>query len=187
MSGLSYGRAHAGDRTPGSSGQRVRHGAVIVQVGVAQILLVAAALLVGSLQRLIAVDPGFRTESRMAFRVSLPSVTYSTPESQAAFFDQLIARLGSIPGVRSAGISTLSPFDVHNETSTFHVEGYEEPAGSKPLGSETRRISGAYPTSIGMPLISGRTFDDRDRIGSPYVVMVDHARQTFLAGAKPVR
>ena len=173
MSGLSYGRAHAGERSLGASGQRVRHGAVIVQVAVAQILLVAAALLVGSLQRLMAVDPGFRTESRMAFRVSLPSVTYPSAESQVAFFDQLITRLESIPGVRSAGISTLSPFDTHNDTATFHVEGYEEPVGSKPLGSEPRRISAAYPASIGMPLIAGRTFDDRDRIGSPYVVLVD--------------
>ena len=187
MSGLSYGRAHAGDRSAASSGQRVRHGAVIVQVSVAQILLVAAALLVGSLQRLMAVDPGFRTESRMAFRVSLPAVTYPTPESQAVFFDQLIARLESIPGVRSAGISQLSPFDVHNETATFHVEGYEEPAGSKPLGSEMRRISGAYPASIGMPLIAGRTFDDRDRIGSPYVVMVDRrTAEQFWPGQSPL-
>jgi predicted permease len=187
MSGLSYVRAHAGDRSSGSSGQRVRQGAVIVQVAVAQILLVAAALLVGSLQRLMAVDPGFQTESRMAFRVSLPSVTYPSPESQVAFFEQLISRLESRPGVRSAGISTLSPFDVINETATFHVEGYEEPAGSKPLGSEPRRISAAYPASIGMPLIAGRTFDDRDRIGSPYVVMVDQGTaERFWPGQSPL-
>jgi putative ABC transport system permease protein len=145
----------------------------MLQVAVAMILLVGAGLLVGSVQRLMAVDPGFKTDSRLAFRVSLPSTTYPNDESQIAFFRTLIERLGQLPGVRAAGISTLSPFDVRNDTATFHVEGVDEGPGSKPLGSELREISGGYPAAIGMPILRGRTFNDQDRAGSPYIVLVD--------------
>jgi len=173
MSGMTYSRSKAGFRGPGSRGKRLRESVVVLQVAIAQILLVGAGLLIGTLGHLMAVDPGFQTESRLAFRIALPREVYASPESQAAFFGRLIDRLAAIPGVTSTGISTLTPFDVRNDTATFHVEGYDELPGTKPLGSELRKISGGYPAAIGMPLIIGRTFDDRDRPGSPYVVLID--------------
>jgi putative ABC transport system permease protein len=187
MAGLTYSGSHAGSRESGASGKRLRQGVVVLQVAIAEILLVGAGLLVGTLDRLMSIDPGFQTESRLAFRVSLPSTTYSTPESQSGFFGRLIDRLTALQGVHAAGISTLSPFDVHNDTASFHVEGYEELPGVKPPGCDLRHITGGYPAAIGMPLILGRTFDDRDREGSPYVVLVDQrTAERFWPGQNPL-
>src|SRR5262249_14752817 len=156
MSGLTYSRANAGLRGPGASSRRLRESVVVLQVAIAQILLVGAGLLIGTLSHLMAVDTGFQMESRLAFRISLPAAVYSNSAAQGAFFAHLLERLAAIPGVTGAGISTLTPFDVRNDTATFHIEGYEELPGTKPLGSELRLISGGYPAAIGMPLVAGR-------------------------------
>src|SRR5262249_12006838 len=137
-SSLTYSRAQAGSRGTVSAGKRIREGVVVVQVAIAQILLVGAGLLIGTIDHLMAVNPGFQSESRLAFRVALPNALYSNADSQGAFFARLLERLSTMPGVSGVGISTLTPFDIRNDTATFHVEGYEELPGTKPLGSELR-------------------------------------------------
>jgi hypothetical protein len=113
-----------------------------------------------SVDRLLAVDPGFAKENRLTLRVALPAPLYPNEQARAAFFSTLLDRLHALPGIRNAGLSTLAPFDVRNDTATFHVEGYEEAPGSKPLGSELRIITGEYPRSgfrfcLGAPLMAG--------------------------------
>src|SRR5262249_19472850 len=160
-----------GTKDTGTAGKGVRHTVAMLQVAVAMILLVGAGLLVGSGQRLLAIDPGFKTDNRLTFWISLPPRIYSDGASQVRFFTALMERLRQSPGVRAIGVSTLSPFDVRNDTATFHVEGVEEGPGFKPLGSELREISGEYPAAIGMPVLLGRTFNEQDRVGRPYVVL----------------
>jgi putative ABC transport system permease protein len=184
---FTYGQAAAGSRGAESSGATMRQLAVVLQVAIAQVLLVGAVLLVVSLDRLLAVDPGFQTDSRLTMRVSLPAALYPSAEARAGFFNTLTERLSGMAGVQQVGLSSLAPFDVQNHTATFHVEGYEEGPGSKPLGSEIRFITGGYPAAIGIPLLAGRTFNERDRSGSPLVVLVDkRTAEQFWPGQNPL-
>jgi predicted permease len=163
---------YLGSRGSVRSGKALRQSAVAIQVAVAQVLLVGAGLLIGSIEHLMSVNPGFSTDNRLAFRVALPSLSYPNAPSQSLFFSQLVSKLQTLPGVQAAGVSSLSPFDVHNETGTLHVEGHDD-VPERMSGSEPRRISGSYLSAIGLPLIEGRTFDDRDRADSPLVVLID--------------
>ena len=85
------------------SGSRVRSALVIAEMALAVMLLAGAGLLIRSFTRLAAVDPGFRVEPALTFELSLPDSRYEQEPQQVMFFDQLLPRLKSIPGVRSAG------------------------------------------------------------------------------------
>ncbi len=179
-SGVSQGSLQEGGRGSSSSGRGLRNTVVVIEVAVALILLVGAGLLVGSLRQLLEISPGFQAEGRLAFRLSLPSNAYPEPEQKSAVFDQLIERIVALPGVRSAGYTTLLPMDIRNDTATFHVEGYELAAGADPLGAELRRISGSYIETMGIPLLRGRTFDRGDTYDSQLVVLVDRDTAAFF-------
>src|SRR4051812_32842936 len=98
-------------RNAGASGGRRRLRAVLVtaQVALALVLLAGAGLAVRSFQRLMHVDPGFRTANVLAFDISLPEAGYESMESQEAFFRDYAARVRAIPGVAAAGAVSIAP------------------------------------------------------------------------------
>ena len=184
---MSFGSLEGGGRGASGSSRGLGEAVVVFEVAVALVLLVGAGLMVGSVRRLLEVDPGFATEERLAFRLSLPDGMYEEPAQKTAFYDQLQERLAALPGVRGVGVTSLLPFDILNATATFSVEGYEEVAGADPPGAEFRHISGSYPEALGIPLLRGRTFDARETYDSQLVVLVDEqTAQFFWQGEDPI-
>jgi putative ABC transport system permease protein len=157
-----------------SGGRWVRSGLLIAEVALSIVLLVGATLLLRSFARLTNVDPGFRAENVLAFRVALPRASYPEDEHRVAFFDKLLGGLDALPQVTTAGMVQTLPMR-GSYFLTFEVQGRPAPKpGEKPSASH-RIVSPGYFAALGIPLVRGRMFTDRDREKSPMVAVVDEA------------
>lgn len=163
---------------------------VTAEVALAVVLLVAAGLLVRAFAKLQAVDPGFRAENVLTYRVSLPQAIYSKPEQQVAFYKNLIEKTRAIPGVIAAGGCSAPPLGGH-WGMFYEVEN----APSKPLTREeqdpvvlTRVASPGYFEAIGLRLVNGRWFNDHDGTadGPKSVIVNESFARRFWQGADPV-
>jgi putative ABC transport system permease protein len=176
------GRANsAGRGVSGPSG----HGLLVTaEVALVTILLIGAVLMLQSFRRLLAVDPGFKSEGVATFEVSLPVARYPDGGKRAQFFDRARAQLGSLPGVRAVGAISNLPLSGNESMDYFVVEGAEPaPRGKEPL-AEDRVIIPGYFEAMGVSLISGRNFEATDGADKPPVAIVNEtlARQFFPGG-----
>src|SRR5216683_602342 len=100
-----------GGRGSSSANRRAfaRNAFVVAQLGLALVLLTGSGLLIRSFVRLIGVDPGFDPGHLLTFKVTLPQSKYATDPLCMAFFQQLLAKLSTVPGVRSASMENYPP------------------------------------------------------------------------------
>jgi putative ABC transport system permease protein len=169
-----------------SEGRGIRGHSWIVtaEVALAAVLLVGAALMLQSFQRLMAVDPGFRPDGVATFEVSLPRVGYPDGGRRAQFVEQARARLSSLPGVLAVGAISNLPLSGNESMDSIAVEGVEPaPPGKEPM-AENRAITPGYFEAMGLSLVSGRDFDATDGAGNPHVAIVNETlvRQFFPEG-----
>ncbi len=157
-----------------SSGHWMRNALLVVEVALSIVLLVGATLLVRSFKRLTSVDPGFRSDRVLVFRVALPNTSYPEDHNRVAFFDRLLADLRAVPHVTAAGIAQTVPLRGDYMLS-FAVQGRPDPKPGEELSANYRSISPAYFEALGIPLLRGRMFTNRDREKSPMVAIVDDA------------
>jgi predicted permease len=181
---MKEGARAAGGRSAG----RLRAALVVSEVAVALVLLVGAGLLMKSLVRMLAVDPGFRADNLLTMRVNLTPQRFAndTDGSQRAqFFEELLRRAGEVPGVEGAAAVSNLPLSGDGGTGTPSVVGREAPPGGW-SESHLRVVSPNYFDVMGVGLLQGRGFDARDRVGASPVVLVNRtfAERNF-AGADP--
>ena len=163
----------------GARRNKVRNVLVVTELAIAVVLLVGAALLIQSLWRLQKVNSGLQPENLLTFNVVLPEIKYNT-DRQSQFFIDLKSRLESAPGVQSA--STIFPLPLSGDrfSISFEIEG--RPMAPKDHPSADFFTTGVgYFRAMGIPLIKGRDFDDRDKHGSTPVIIITEtfARQHF--------
>ncbi len=165
----------------------VRHVLVASEVGLALVVLVAAGLLIKSMTRLIAVDPGFDPKNILTAEISVPQVNmYYGPPDHPRFCEEIEDRVASIPGVLSASAVAHLPLR-GNAGRGFSIEGRPEPGPDEdgPGGAYTVTCPGYFRT-LGVPIRKGREFTREDRLGSPGVVVVNEAlARRVLAGRGP--
>jgi putative ABC transport system permease protein len=157
----------------GGSHQRLRGALVVAETAIGLMLLVTAGLLLRSFHRLLQVDPGFNPGHVLTFTFDLPDAKYN--ENQAVqFYNQFLPRLKTLPGVSSA--SGIYPLPLSNGRLflTFQIEGHPVPKAEAPFAG-LRIASPEYFHTLGIPVISGRDFDERDQTKSPLVVIVNQA------------
>jgi putative ABC transport system permease protein len=166
--------------TEGGARWRLRSTLVVIEVAAALVLLAGAGLLVRSFIALGRVDPGFVPEHAMLLRLSLPLKKYGTPEQQAAFADALLARLGEVPGVRSAGVVHSFPM-LFNFTQGFMIEGRPRPKDADLPTTNDYSATPGYFQAMGIRLVRGRLFTGRDDAKAPRVVLINEtlAHQQF--------
>ena len=154
---------------------RMRGTLVVAEMALAVMLLAGAGLLIKSFGRLQSVNPGFRPEETLSFELSLPRTTYEEDAKIAGFFDQLLTRVETLPGVRSAGGVMGLPLSGMRFNISFNVQGRPEaPPGQTP-SMEVRVVTPDYFRTLGIPLLRGRMFTDGDRPESPRVVVLSEA------------
>ena len=163
----------------GSFANVVRKVLVVIELGFAVLLLTIAGLLIQSLWRLQRVNSGLHPENILTFDVTLPEVKYKSA-NQSQFFIDLKQRLESTPGVQSA--SSILPLPLSGERFgiSFEIEG--RPMAPKDHPSADFFTTGVgYFKTMGIPIIKGRDFDDRDKHGSTPVIIITEtfARQYF--------
>jgi predicted permease len=179
-----------GGRLSGTVPQRrLLDGLVIAEVALAAILLVAGGLLLRGYNRLLDVEPGFRTDGVMSFGIVPPSVRYPGTASLQALYGSLLERLGAIPGVEHAGAVTCPPLTCH--WGYFMVaEGQDPPRPGEPDPVILVRVATSeYFAAAGTPLVHGRFFTETegDTVGfRPMVVNETYARRFWPGEASPV-
>ncbi|MEY2507134.1 MAG: hypothetical protein QOH01_1463 [Verrucomicrobiota bacterium] len=174
----------SGTRTGGGGENkgRVRNALIMAEVALALVLLISAGLLIQSFARLGRVQPGLRTERLLTARIGLPDVIYPKNENVIAFFDQFLPRVRAIPGVESASAILPLPLSGSNMVTSFDIEESPLPEGQRP-GAPVRIIATDYFKTMGIPVRQGRIFDERDRLDSaPVVIVNERFVQKFFAG-----
>jgi len=173
--------------TAGVPAARLRGALVITQMSLAIVLLVGAGLLVRSLQRLIAVDPGFDPANISAVTITLPDATYPDSLRRVAFYERLLERVRTMPGVQSAGIISWLPMTPGNAATSLTVVGRPEPApGQKPTAA-IRIVDPGYFDAMRIPLRRGRSLVPSDRLGSvPVAVISDAMARKLWPGEDPI-
>ncbi len=163
------GRGSAGDR----GGQGLRRLLVVAEVALALTLLTGAGLLMKSFARLAEVNPGFDAERLLTFNLSLPAARYPSDTQQIAFFDQVLPALAAVPGVRSAGATSVMPFSGNWTTASFEIEGYQPPPRQPGPWGDVRIVSPGFFETLRIPVRRGRALTEADRTGGRRVAVVD--------------
>jgi putative ABC transport system permease protein len=172
--------------TAGSDTTRLRSLLVVSEVALAVVLLIGAGLMLKSFLRLQGVDTGMETENLLTFQLSLPQTDYPKEEQARAFYERLIERLGSAPGVESVAAVNILPLGGGFSCDSFARDDRPVPQGQEPC-AEYRSISSGYFRSMGIELLSGRAFSERDRVEAPAVAMINEAfAREFFPGEDPL-
>jgi putative ABC transport system permease protein len=163
------GRSGAG----GVHHQQLRAALVISEVALAMVLLVGAGLLIRSLERLQDVPPGFQPDHLLVADIPLSATVYPKTAQRTEFFDQLLARAETLPGVRSAGAATVLPLAGNGAIIHFNIQGRPPKDAHEFIMAGYRAVSAKYFQTLGMPLLQGRFFTDADAAKSPAVVVIN--------------
>src|SRR6266849_5820920 len=163
--------------TSGHGAQILRHSFIVSQIALAFILLAGAGLLGLSLQRVMAVSPGFQSDHVLTGQILLPWADYSEGE-RLKFMESLMDEIGHLPGVLSAGVVNNVPFSGNIGKSAATVAGHVRRPGESARGHYSYGVAGDYFRAMGFSLRSGRflTADDSRRSERVCVVDEDFAR-----------
>jgi predicted permease len=159
--------------TAGRGLRAVRKVLVIAQVALALVLLVGAGLLVASFQRLLAIDPGFEPEGVLTGTVALAESRYPEGSDLCRFADEALRRVRALPGVAAAGITSQIPFGRGFSDSVIFAEGYEMQPGESAISPASNVITAGYFEAMGIRLLEGRAFDERDGQEDQQVIVID--------------
>jgi len=175
-----------------SSGGRRRHwfrrALVVAEVALAAVLVVGAGLLLKSFWTLLQVDPGFRADGVLSCQIELPQASYPEPVQVASFYDRLIVRLESLPGVESAAAAAgLPPRRSVNANDTEFEGLAQDDEGPAHNVDYYQYVSPGYFATMEIPVLQGRGFAETDAADGPAVVVVNQTlAETFWPGENPV-
>jgi len=178
----------AGSTTGGSGAQMFRRILVAGELALALVLLIGCGLMVRAFWKLQEVHTGMNPQNVITMRIALPRATYAKNEQADAFFARLEDRLNQMPGVESAALASgLAPQRPPNMNDTA-IEGFV-PQKNGPIQNVDyyQTVSKDYFSTMGIRLMSGRLFDDRDIHGAPDVVVINQTMaRTFWPGQDPL-
>ena len=157
----------------GSSRHRFLKGLVIAQVALTLMLLLGSGVLVRSMTRLLATDPGFRSADAITMQIAPPTSRYGWAE-RAVLYQQVVDRLRVIPGIDAVALTSSVPLsDMMLDSSPFAVPGAPPLPDGQQRHANAIAVSPDYFRTLGITLLRGRAFTDSDRNGTQPVVIVD--------------
>jgi predicted permease len=158
-----------------ANSRRARSVLAAAEMALAMVLLVAAGLLLRSFNKLLDVNPGFNVQQIVTAEVSLPRTQYSTPRTWLGFSDELLARLHAEPGFRESAVAIPVPLADGNINLAFDIVGMPPLSASENRTANYVSVSAEYFRVMGIPLLSGRAFDQRDATTTPRVALISKA------------
>ena len=176
-----------GGRQTSTGSHRLRGLLVISEVAISLMLLVSAGLLMRTFLVLLKTEPGFNPRNVMTMRLSLQGTKYKDDAQQSAFYQELLRRIQSLPGVESAAAVNYLPLGGSNSSDSFLVEGIPDPPPGQEFVGRYRNCTPDYFRTMGIQVLKGRAFTDQDRPGSPPVIIVNETMaQKYWPGADPI-
>ena len=165
----------------GTTHNRVRGALAIVEAALALVLLVGAGLMMKSLYRLLQVDPGFRTNQVLTMTMSLRPDQYSKDVAVRSFWQQVLQRVGELPGIESASVATNTPMTDNHGRSDITIEGMAQLRPGNYPHPDVHVVSSSYVHTLGISLLRGRSFTESDREDAPLAAMINQrlANQFF--------
>jgi putative ABC transport system permease protein len=160
----------AGRGSVGRGHHRVRNTLVVAEVAMALVLLVGAGLLLRSFFRVLHADAGFRPEGVVGAVVPFPRTTHGEHAKRVSVVERLLHEMQGQPGVEAAAVSM--PL-LGGWQSSFSVEGRPEPPPGQRPSADIARVTPGYFAAMGVRVLEGRVFEERDREGAPAVCIVD--------------
>jgi putative ABC transport system permease protein len=166
---------------------RIRSTLVVAEVALSLVLLVGAGLMVRSFIAMQRADLGIKPENVLALQISLPRDSYEDKNKRRDFYQQLLGRVGSMPGVMNSGVVSIVPFSSSNNSNTFQVVGQAPfTKGAEPY-VEIRVTTPGYFDAIGTSLRGGRLFTAQDDAKAGRVILVNETfARKYLPGQQPI-
>jgi len=159
--------------TSGKKSRRVRQALVTAQIAFAVALLMGAGLFLASFRLLLHVDPGFNPNGVISASIALPRARYSKPEASRDFMNRALSAIRVIPGVSFAGATEAIPLGNNHNDSVILAEGYQMKPGESLISPLRISVTPGYFEAMGISMVRGRAFDDRDSQTTPRVIIVD--------------
>jgi len=158
-----------------------------VQIAVGVMIVAGAVLLVRTLERLSEVDPGFHADRVLTMHMSLPLSRYPTPDKTLIFYQNVQRELTTLPGLRAAAFGGSLPLEGWNIGQGFEIVGEPPRAESESPAAHYQVVGPRYFETLGIPLQSGRVFDEQDTAAGPQVAIVnDEFVHQYLHGRRAV-
>jgi putative ABC transport system permease protein len=180
-------RLKEGGRGSTTGGGRSRQIMVVLEVALTLMLMTGGGLLIKSVFNLMNVSPGFAPQDVTTFSVSLPPTQYPKPAQRSNFYRQLVERVRALPGVGSVAVVSHLPLIGFWRFVYVCPQGTAcQGVGKDPLAA-WRQVSPDFLNTMRIPLLHGRTFDERDRADSPPVIIINKAiADRYFTGVNPI-
>ena len=189
MAGLDLRSAlNQSDRGQAGAGiQRLRGALVVSEVALAMFLLVGAGTLIRTFDRLSRTTPGFNVDHILIADLPVSPTAHAAAPERMAFFDRLIERAASLPGVRSAGAASFLPVSGSGAVIHFNIEGRPPKSAHEYTMTNYRTVTPGYRETIGIPLLSGRWITRADVESTPFVVVINQTMaKTYFPNESPM-
>jgi len=158
---------------------------VVGQIALSLVLVIGAGLLLGTFRNLVTLDPGFRRDGVLIVSVNLRNAGYGSDRYGAVHSD-LLARFRALPGVQAAAASVITPISGSSWNDFIRVDGFT-PKSTDDALAYFNQVTDGFFAAMGTPLLAGRDFDARDRLGAVPVVIVNEAlAKKFFHGTSPL-
>ena len=161
----------------GGRSHRLRDLFVVAEIALALVLLIGSGLMIRSFSRLNSVDPGFNAKDLLTVQLLLPISKYGEDPQCKAFFKQLTERVEALPGVRSVGTVSYLPIAGAGASTRFDIEGRPPLPPGEELVGDVRVVDGGYFHTMGIPLLRGRTFTERELTDESHVVIINETME----------
>jgi putative ABC transport system permease protein len=159
--------------TAGVSGRRMRSLLVISEMALAVLLLIGAGLMIKSFWRLLQGDLGLNPKNVLTMEVLLSPQKYGGAQQRRDFLQDVMRRIENLPGVEQAGATNFLPLTGFWGNASFSIEGRPAPRPNEEPSADNRVVTERYFRTMGIRLLRGREFDERDREGAPPVVIIN--------------
>lgn len=160
---------------------------VVGQVMLAFVLIVGSGLLISSFRKLTTVNPGFTADNLLTMKITVPSTGCAIDQECVHFFPVLLAQLRAIPGVISAAAVSGLPMSGYRSGWPIGIEGRAAPVDEAQMMVIWHAATPGYFRTMGIPLLRGRLFDERDTGSSQPVLLINNrAARQFWPGENPV-
>ncbi|HYL64830.1 MAG TPA: ABC transporter permease [Candidatus Methylomirabilis sp.] len=170
-----------------SSGHKTRGVLVVSEVALSLVLLIGAGLMVRTLMELSSIHPGFDADNLLTLSISVPANKFSTPAKQIAFFEGVLQKVRSTPGIVSAGVIDDLPLDNGGSHQPVQIEGQPVVPMADQPEVDVRSASAGYLRAMHIPLLSGRDLDNSDVAGrTPTVLVSQSFAERFWPGQNPL-
>jgi predicted permease len=157
------GRSGTGSRRA----RLIRQALVVVQVGFAFVLLIGAGLLLASFRQVLAIEPGFNPDHVLTASIALPRARYTDDQAVKTFTQEALRRLRALPGASQVGVTNAIPLGQSSSSSVIFAEGYQMKPGESVVVPRRVSVSPGYFEAMGVRLVHGRFFDNRDTVIGP--------------------